>query len=166
VRRHEQAHKAAGGRYAGAISYEYSRGPDGKRYAVGGEVGIDISPERDPAATIAKMRQVKAAALAPADPSAQDRAVAAEAGQIEQRARRELRLAATESASAFPGAGRGENGSQKAPDNSGRPSDWNGPAQAEATGPAASRSGSPGIRDSAVSRISIRRMSGGINLLA
>ncbi|MDR2392493.1 MAG: catalase [Planctomycetota bacterium] len=91
VRRHEQAHKAAGGRYAGAISYDYAQGPDGKRYAVGGEVSIDISPEREPEATIAKMRQVKAAATAPAKPSAQDRAVAAEAARIEMRARQELR---------------------------------------------------------------------------
>ena len=89
VRRHEQAHKAAAGRYAGAISYEYSQGPDGKRYAVGGEVGIDISPEKDPEATIAKMRQIKAAATAPAEPSPQDRAVAAEASRIEMRARQE-----------------------------------------------------------------------------
>ena len=90
VRRHEQAHKAAGGRFAGAISYDYSQGPDGRRYAVGGEVGIDVSKEADPAATIAKMRQVKAAASAPADPSAQDRAVAASASRLEMEARNEL----------------------------------------------------------------------------
>ncbi|MDR1518755.1 MAG: hypothetical protein LBU23_01240 [Planctomycetota bacterium] len=103
VRQHEQAHKAAGGAHAGAISYEYTRGPDGKRYAVGGEVSIDLSKERDPAATIAKMRQVKAAANAPADPSSQDRAVAAEASRLEMQARRELRQQAAEPAN---GAGR------------------------------------------------------------
>lgn len=69
VRAHEQAHKNVGGQYAGAISYEYQKGPDGKQYAVGGEVPIDASEiPGDPEATIEKMRIVKAAALAPAEP--------------------------------------------------------------------------------------------------
>jgi len=76
VRSHEQAHKAVGGRFAGAIAYDYQQGPDGRQYAIGGEVPIDASPEATPEATIAKMRVVIAAALAPAEPSAQDRAVA------------------------------------------------------------------------------------------
>ncbi|MDO9620206.1 MAG: putative metalloprotease CJM1_0395 family protein [Pseudomonas sp.] len=80
VRTHEQAHAAIGGRYAGAPSYTYERGPDGKRYAVGGEVGIDTSPiPSDPEATLRKMEVVIRAALAPAEPSAQDRQVAAQA---------------------------------------------------------------------------------------
>ena len=79
VRAHEQAHKNVGGRYAGAISYDYQKGPDGQQYAVGGAVPIDVSPEATPEATIAKMRVVIAAALAPAEPSPQDRAVAATA---------------------------------------------------------------------------------------
>lgn len=90
VRQHEQTHKAVGGSYAGSISYEYQQGPDGKRYAVGGEVSIDVSTEKDPAATAAKMRQVRAAALAPAEPSAQDRSVAAEAMKKENEARQEV----------------------------------------------------------------------------
>lgn len=82
VRTHEQAHATVGGRYAGAPSYEYQQGPDGKRYAVGGEVQIDVAPiPGDPAATIQKMQQVKAAALAPAEPSAADRSVASAAQQ-------------------------------------------------------------------------------------
>lgn len=82
VRTHEQAHATVGGRYAGAPSYEYQQGPDGKRYAVGGEVQIDLAPiPGDPAATIQKMQQVKAAALAPAEPSAADRSVASTAQQ-------------------------------------------------------------------------------------
>lgn len=82
VRTHEQAHATVGGRYAGAPSYEYQQGPDGKRYAVGGEVQIDVAPiPGDPAATIQKMQQVKAAALAPAEPSAADRSVASTAQQ-------------------------------------------------------------------------------------
>jgi hypothetical protein len=91
VRAHEQAHIAAGGRYVvSGANYSFQRGPDGKLYAVGGEVSIDTSEvPGDPEATIRKMRQIRAAALAPADPSAQDRAVAAKAGQIEAEARRE-----------------------------------------------------------------------------
>jgi hypothetical protein len=90
VRAHEHAHKAVGGRYAGPERYEYRQGPDGNQYAVGGEVSIDISREREPDATIAKMRVVRAAALAPAQPSAQDMQVAAAASKIEGEARVEL----------------------------------------------------------------------------
>ncbi len=79
VRAHEQAHRAAGGSLAGAASYSYRTGPDGKRYAVAGEVPIDVSKEKDPDRTIAKMTRVVAAALAPADPSPADRAIAREA---------------------------------------------------------------------------------------
>ncbi len=80
VRAHERAHKAAGGAYAGAVSLTYARGPDGKRYAVAGEVPIDAAPvDGDPRATIAKLTQVKRAALAPASPSGPDRAIAASA---------------------------------------------------------------------------------------
>ena len=78
VRAHEQAHATVGGQYAGAPSYTYQTGPDNQRYAVGGEVAIDVSPvEGDPEATIDKMSIVIAAALAPAEPSPQDRKVAA-----------------------------------------------------------------------------------------
>ncbi len=77
VRQHEQAHQAAGGPYAGSISFTYQQGPDGKRYAVGGEVPIDTSPERTPQETIRKMEVVKRAALSPTDPSSQDARVAA-----------------------------------------------------------------------------------------
>ena len=66
VRAHEQAHLAAAGPYAtGGPSYTYQEGPDGRRYAVGGEVGIDTSPvSGDPEATIQKAQQIRAAALA------------------------------------------------------------------------------------------------------
>jgi len=92
VRRHEQAHKAAaGGHAAGGPTFEFQTGPDGKRYAVGGEVRIDTSEvQGDPQATIAKMQQIRRAANAPAEPSAQDRKVAAQAAQAEREARREL----------------------------------------------------------------------------
>ncbi|MCE1253191.1 MAG: hypothetical protein LWX83_06530 [Anaerolineae bacterium] len=92
VRAHEQAHLAAGGNLVrGGATYEYQTGPDGKRYAVGGEVQIDISAVNgDPEATIEKARQIRQAALAPADPSSQDRAVAAQATRMEITARQEL----------------------------------------------------------------------------
>jgi hypothetical protein len=92
VRAHEQAHISAGGAYVrGGATYEYENGPDGRRYAVGGEVSIDASPVRDnPEATIAKMQVVRAAALAPAEPSGQDRTVAASAARAEGQARVEL----------------------------------------------------------------------------
>lgn len=82
VRAHEQAHRSVGGKYAGPISLELEQGPDGRAYAVSGEVSISLSPVAgDPQATIAKLDQVRRAALAPAEPSAQDRQVAATAGQ-------------------------------------------------------------------------------------
>lgn len=91
VRQHEQAHlAAAGGLATSGASYTYQRGPDGVNYAVGGEVNIDVSPGRDPGETIRRARQIRAAALAPADPSGQDRAVAAQAARMEQQARAEL----------------------------------------------------------------------------
>lgn len=91
VRRHEQAHAAAGGPHAGAPSYEYTKGPDGRQYATGGEVPIDASPvPGDPQATITKMEIVRRAALAPSDPSAQDLKIAAQAQAEIGRARAEL----------------------------------------------------------------------------
>ena len=91
VRTHEQAHQSAGGEYASSPTYQFTQGPDGKRYATGGEVQIDTSVvPGDPAATIAKMQQIRAAALAPAEPSAQDLAVARSAAASEAKARKEL----------------------------------------------------------------------------
>lgn len=92
VRRHEMAHVAAAGQHAnGGPSYSYESGPDGKRYVVDGHVNVDIAPVAgDPGATIQKMQQVRRAALAPAEPSSQDRAVAAQASQQESQARVEL----------------------------------------------------------------------------
>ncbi len=81
VRTHEQAHAAIGGQYAGSPQYEYTTGPDNKRYITDGEVSIDISEAQSPEQTLRKMEQVRAAALAPAQPSSQDLKVAAEAAQ-------------------------------------------------------------------------------------
>ncbi|MCL1860196.1 MAG: hypothetical protein FWG52_01500, partial [Proteobacteria bacterium] len=76
VRAHEAAHMAAGGSLVtSGASFSYETGPDGQRYAVAGEVGIDTSKGRTPEETLARADQIRAAALAPADPSGQDRAV-------------------------------------------------------------------------------------------
>lgn len=91
VRLHEAAHAAVGGKYAGSPTYGFERGPDGVNYAVSGEVSISISKiPGDPEATLEKARVVRAAATAPAEPSAQDRRVASEATQLETEARAEI----------------------------------------------------------------------------
>ena len=91
TRRHEQAHANAGGQYAGSPSYTYERGPDGGSYAVAGTTPIDVSPvPNDPAATQRKMQVVKLAALAPAEPSPQDRKIAAQAEAERLKAQAEL----------------------------------------------------------------------------
>jgi hypothetical protein len=92
VTAHEMAHIAAGGPYVrGGASFQYQYGPDGRRYAVGGEVSIDMSAvSGDPEATISKMRTVISAALAPASPSAQDRMVASKASRIQMDMQMEL----------------------------------------------------------------------------
>lgn len=100
VRAHEMAHIAAGGQYiTSGAAFEYKRGADGGSYAVSGEVKIDTSKESgDPEKTIKKMQIVKAAALAPKEPSSADRAVAAKAVQIEAHAQAELFKKRTEEA--------------------------------------------------------------------
>lgn len=97
VRAHEMAHVAAGGQYTtSGANFAYKTGPDGKRYAVAGEVGIDISAvPGDPEATAKKMDVVKRAALAPMDPSPQDRRVAARATMVRMEALMELTLLET-----------------------------------------------------------------------
>ena len=91
VRAHEAAHAAAGGAYAGSPSYTFERGADGQTYAVGGSVSIDMSPVKgDPEATLQKAQQVRAAALAPAQPSSQDMRVAQKAQAMAATARSEI----------------------------------------------------------------------------
>jgi hypothetical protein len=91
VRAHEQAHMSAGrGVVTSGAQFQYTYGPDGKQYAVGGEVGIDTSPERKPQANIDKGRLIQAAALAPKDPSPQDYRVAAVGGQLEAQGQTDL----------------------------------------------------------------------------
>lgn len=97
VRQHEQNHAAVGGKYAGAPSYEFERGPDGRLYAVAGEVSIDTSPvPNDPEATLEKAEVIQRAALAVSEPSPQDRAVAAAAAAMAAEARAEMATAKRE----------------------------------------------------------------------
>ncbi len=99
VRAHELAHLAAGGQYVTrGASFTYQRGPDGRSYAVGGEVGIDTSPiPGDPQATLQKANTIQQAALAPLEPSGQDRKVAAKAARMAAQARLELASGGEES---------------------------------------------------------------------
>lgn len=90
VKAHEAAHQAAAGGLARGKSFGYAIGPDGKQYAVSGEVKIDTSVvPNNPNATIAKMQIVQRAALAPGDSSGQDRIVAAQAAKAEAEARKQ-----------------------------------------------------------------------------
>ena len=99
VKAHEQAHMAAGAGLTSGASYSYQTGPDGQRYAVGGEVQIDTGTVAgNPEATIAKAEQVRKAALAPANPSAQDMSVAASATQTIATAQAELTAERSEAA--------------------------------------------------------------------
>ena len=91
VRQHEQAHKSVAGSLAGAVQLDYQRGPDGKLYAVAGEVDLRVPPNQgDPEAVIRYAEQVIQAALAPVEPSTQDRQVAAAASAMLAEAQAEL----------------------------------------------------------------------------
>lgn len=120
VRAHEQAHAAAGGALAGAPSYSYQTGPDGKQYAVGGEVPIRTSASSaNPRQAIAQLQQVARAASAPANPSGQDRAVAAQAraqiAQIQAQLAQEAQAKAQESLESASAPEKTENAATTAP---------------------------------------------------
>lgn len=126
VRAHEAAHSAAGGSLTGGTSFDYATGPDGKNYIVGGEVSIDSSGvSNDPEATIRKMDLVIQAATAPAEPSSQDRQVAAQAQQTRTTAISEaIALAAQEDQQQSGGTGNpGETGARDSENTSGTSAD-------------------------------------------
>lgn len=108
VRQHESAHQAAGGPHAGGASFTFTRGPDGKNYATAGEVQVDVSAERDPESTIRKMETVKAAALAPSDPSPQDLRVAQQADAAKMQAQQELRRKGSQQGASGGGSADGQ----------------------------------------------------------
>ncbi len=89
VKAHEAAHQS-GGASTGAATYTYQQGPDGKMYAIGGEVPISFQTGSTPQETIANARAVIASALAPANPSGQDMAVASSATVMMLKAQQQL----------------------------------------------------------------------------
>lgn len=92
VRAEESALRTAAGRYAGATSFRYERGPDGLRYAVEGETPVDTSPvPGDPQATVAKMNAVHAATQAQVPRSSSELALERQALWQLSLARAELR---------------------------------------------------------------------------
>ncbi|MCU7932146.1 MAG: hypothetical protein KZQ90_15190 [Candidatus Thiodiazotropha sp. (ex Codakia rugifera)] len=93
VRAHEAAHRAAAGGLASGGSYTYQTGPDGRNYAVGGEVSISASSTGTPREKLQQAETIRRAALAPADPSSQDRQVAAQAAATAAQARIEISAA-------------------------------------------------------------------------
>lgn len=100
VRQHELAHANTGGSTTGSPAYSFEVGPDGKKYAISGEVDVDLSSvPGDPQATITKMQKVHAAALAPATPSSQDIRVAASASRVILAAQSEILAQQTDDSS-------------------------------------------------------------------
>jgi len=95
VKAHEAAHQS-GGASTGAATYTYQQGPDGKMYAIGGEVSVSFQTGSTPQETIANAQAVIASALAPADPSGQDMAVASSAMVMMMKAQQQLAREAQE----------------------------------------------------------------------
>lgn len=89
VRSHESAHQT-GGASTGAASYSYQQGPDGKMYAIGGEVSISYKASSNPQETIQNTQAIIAAAMAPSNPSPQDHAVASSARIMQMKAQQQL----------------------------------------------------------------------------
>ncbi len=92
VRAHEQAHlNAAQGIAVSGAHFQYQVGPDGKSYAVAGDVQIDTSAvNNNPRATLHKAVSIQHAALAPANPSTQDHRVANQAAVMARQAQSEI----------------------------------------------------------------------------
>ncbi|MFA6197213.1 MAG: putative metalloprotease CJM1_0395 family protein [Sulfurimonas sp.] len=96
VKAHEAAHQAAGGGMTGAASYSYQQGPDGKMYAIGGEVSISMKSGSSPEETARNARQIMASAMAAGSPSPQDYAVASSARIMEMKAEQQIAKKAQE----------------------------------------------------------------------
>lgn len=109
VRAHEAAHQAAGGGLTGGASFTYQKGPDERMYAIGGEVSISTKEGSTPEDTIQIARQIIAAAMAPADPSPQDYAVASSATMMMLKAQQQKAREAQEQAMGLENYKNGEN---------------------------------------------------------
>ena len=90
VRAHEAAHLAVAGALANGVQYTYELGPDGKLYAIAGDVKITVPGGLSPEQELADARQLRAAAEAPSDPSGQDMTVASQANEMEAEALAEI----------------------------------------------------------------------------
>lgn len=91
VRSHEAAHISAGGSsVTGGASFTYQQGPDGKQYAIGGEVPISIGGGSSLEEKIASTVSARSGALAPANPSPADLKIASTAALMESTFRQEL----------------------------------------------------------------------------
>jgi hypothetical protein len=90
VRMQERSQAAAGANLSGSPIYDYRTGPDGRRYAVAGEVAIAVRAGATPEATIGRARSARSVALGSARPSLGERAAAESARRLEQLARHEM----------------------------------------------------------------------------
>jgi len=91
VKIREAERAALGGRYSGAPKLSYVIGPDGKCYVVESKVNVDMGVVAgDPEATIKKAEVIRSAALATAQPSPQDRNIAAQAAHMKLKAQAQL----------------------------------------------------------------------------
>ena len=89
VKQHEAAHLIAGTGVTSGLTYTYQQGADGSSYAIGGEVTLSMQEGATPEETIQRAQKMRLAALAPADPSAQDQDLAIMAMKMEAQAREE-----------------------------------------------------------------------------
>ncbi|OJV63013.1 MAG: hypothetical protein BGO41_09925 [Clostridiales bacterium 38-18] len=80
---HEKMHLLTSGGLAGAPSYTYTYGPDGKKYIQGGEVKFYLPSGLSLENGKAAVEKLKAAATAPTDPSPSDQRASAMASAIE-----------------------------------------------------------------------------------
>ncbi|MDJ0950240.1 MAG: putative metalloprotease CJM1_0395 family protein [Alphaproteobacteria bacterium] len=103
VRQEENTHAANAGQFASAPQYTYVTGPDGRRYAVGGQVNVRATnPSGDPRQAERAANILRNAAVSPNAPSAQDLIAARSFGQAAGRAAQAY--AAPAQASPEPGA--------------------------------------------------------------
>ncbi len=94
VRAHEQAHSLSGGaQVAAAVRYRYQTGPDGRRYAVGGQAHAPASGGGSPEQALDKSADLRRAAVAPTRPSYHDRITLNTAFVQEERLRSQMKQA-------------------------------------------------------------------------
>jgi|GEM_PF-1114383 len=92
VKNHEAAHTGNPElQTIGTPSYSYVLGPDGKMYAVGGEVTISTGRISDPQDALRKAAALKKASLSSDNPSSADLAAASSASQMETEALQQIK---------------------------------------------------------------------------